>query len=163
MGKLFSIFITALMFLNSGCKNVYLKPTSTCIPLSSFDTLVISPFNIDSAFVEETQYKGIPHEIAIATVEQFKDYIEEYKMFRKTIISSDCADQAIKIDWKINSLIHNGGSFHVFFSGKIINCQTGETLYKFDREDINSISFRLSHQIADDLSTYMKAIMKCSK
>ena len=153
-----------VLFLGIGCTNMYLRPTSTCQPLSAFDTLVIAPFNGDSAFVEEGQYRGLPHDIAVATTDRLKDQIEISHIFSKVIQSSDCADRAIKIDGKIYSLIHNRRSFHVGIRGQIINCQTGESLYKFDNDDeSDSESFKLPSQIAEKLTDGIKAKLICVK
>jgi hypothetical protein len=163
MKKNLLICSMVMLFLSIGCTNTYLKPTSTCQPLSAFDTLVISPFNGDAAFVEEGQYRGLPHDIAVATTERLKDQIENSHMFRKVIQSSDCADRAIKIDGKIYSLINHRG-FHAGVRGQIINCQTGESLYKFDNDDeSDSESFKLPIQIAEKLTDGIKAKLICVK
>jgi len=153
-----------VLFLSIGCHNTfYLRPTSTCQPLSAFDTLVISPFNGDAAFVEEEQYRLLPHQIAVATTEQLKDQIEDSHMFSKVIQSSDCVDRAIRIDGKIYILSHKRRSFNVFSRGQIINCQTGESLYKFDKENNNSESSKLPHEIAEDLTGGIKERLTCEK
>jgi len=160
-----SIYIIVMLFLSSGCNNSlnhsYLKPTTVCKPLSAFDILVISPLTGDSVFVEETQYKGIPKDLANATNERLKEYFEENRMFAKTIISTDCADKAIKIDCKLNNLSHRSGRFHTVISGKIINCQTGETLYRFENDEADSQSFRLPDEILKNLSRGIRAKMDC--
>ncbi len=164
MNKNLVICIMVVLFLSIGCRNTYyLQPTSTCQPLSAFDTLVISPFNGDAAFVEEDQYKSFPHKIATATTEQLKDQIEDSHMFSKVIQSSDCIDRAIRIDGKIYSLIHNRRSFNVIVRGQIINCQTGNSLLKFNIENNNSQSSKLPHEIAEELTNAIKARLICEK
>jgi len=152
-----------VLLLNNGCINTYLRPTTTCKPLSTFDTLVISPFNGDAAFVEEDRYKGIPHDIAVATTEELKDQVENSHMFRKVIQSSECVKHAVKIDGKIYSLIHHRG-FHAGIRGQLINCETGESLYKFNNDDEqDSESYKLPSQIAEKLTEGMRAKLKCDK
>ncbi|MFA4918672.1 MAG: hypothetical protein WC581_05400 [Thermodesulfovibrionales bacterium] len=164
MNKNLVICIMVVLFLSIGCRNTYyLKPTSTCQPLSAFDTLVISPFNGDAAFVEEEQYRLLPHQIAVATTEQLKDQIEDSHMFSKVIQSSDCVDRAIRIDGKIYSLSHKRRSFNVFSRGQIINCQTGESLLKFNIENNNSESSKLPYEIAEELTNAIKARLICEK
>jgi len=153
-----------MLFLSYGCTNTYLKPTSTCQPLSAFNTLVISPFTGDKAFVEEEQYRSFPHDIVIAITEQLKDQMEDSHMFNKVIQSSDCSDRAIKIDGKIYSLIHHRRSFHIGIRGQLINCQTGESLYKFDNDDEqDSEIIKLPGQIAGKLINGIKAKLICEQ
>jgi hypothetical protein len=163
MNKNLLICIIGLLFFSVGCMstNTYLQPTSACKPLSAFDTLVISPFNGDAAFVEEDRYRGIPHDIAVATTDELKDLAEDGHLFRKVIQSSDCPKHAVKIDGKIYSLIHHRG-FHAGVRGQIINCQTGETLYKFNNDDEqDSDSYKLPRQIAEKLTDGIKAKLTC--
>jgi hypothetical protein len=124
---------------------------------------VISPFNGDAALVEEGQYRGLPHDIAVATTERLKDQIENSHIFSKVIQSSDCADRAIKIDGKIYSLIHHRRAFHVGVRGHIINCQNGETLYKYDADEQDSKSITLPGQIAEELTNGIKARLICGQ
>lgn len=163
MEKNLLICITVVLFLGTGCVNTYLKPTSTCQPLSAFDTLVISPFNGDAAIVEEERYRGIPHDIALETTEDLKDEVENNHLFRKVIESSACAKHAIKIDGKIYRLIHHRG-FHAGVRGQIIDCQTGESIYKFNNDDEqDDDSYKLPSQIAVKLTDGIKAKLSCAK
>ena len=164
MKKNISICIVTIFLLCGGCTNRYLKPTSICQPLSTFDTIVIAPINSDSAFVEEEQYRQLPHNIALAITDNLKDQLEDNHIFSKVIQSSDCVDHAIKIDGKIYSLIHHRRSFHVGIRGQIINCQNGESLYKFDNNDEqDSESVKLPSQIAGKLVAGIKAKLTCEK
>jgi hypothetical protein len=165
MKKNVLISIIIALFFSIGCVsyNTYLKPTSTCQPLSAFNTLVISPFNGDAAFVEEDQYRAIPHDIAVATTDELKELVENSHLFSKVILSSDCPKHAIKIEGKIYRLIHHRG-FHAGVRGQIVNCQTGESLYKFDNDDEqDEDSYKLPGQIAEKLTDGIKAKLTCGK
>jgi hypothetical protein len=163
MKKNLRICTVIALMLSIGCANKYLKPTSTCQPLSVFEKIVIAPISGDNAFVEEEQYKGLPRDIAAANTEQLKEQIEDSQMFKEVIQSPDCVDGAIKIDGKIYSLIHHRG-FHVGIRGQIINCRTGERLYKFDNDDEqDSKSIKIPRQIAEDLTKGIRAKLKCEK
>jgi hypothetical protein len=152
MNERILLCITTLLLLLVGCADRYLKPISTCQPLSAFDTIIITPFNGDSAFIEEAQYGHLPPRIALATTERLKDQLEDSHMFRNVIQSSDCTDHAIKIDGKIYSLTHHRRSFHIGIRGQIINCQNGDGLYKYDNDDEqDSEIVKLPGQIAGKL------------
>jgi len=142
------ICIIVVMFLNTGCSN----SNSACKPPGVFDTLVISPFNGDATWVEEVKYERLPHGIAVKTTEQLIKLLEDSKMFSKVIQSSDCVDRAVKIDGKINSLIHKKGNFTVKASGKFINCQTGDIIDYFENSNSDSKSDKLPNKIAEEVA-----------
>lgn len=165
MNKNITICIVTVFLLFVGCTNINktLRPTSVCQPLSAFDTIIIAPINGDSALVEEEQYRHLPRDIALATTNSLKDQIEDAHIFKKVKQSSDCADHAIKIDAKIYSLIHHRRSFHVGIRGQILNCLTGESIYKFDSDDEqDSEIIKLPGQIADKLVDGIKTKLTCS-
>ncbi|HEX9021057.1 MAG TPA: hypothetical protein VF903_07335 [Nitrospirota bacterium] len=161
------IFFAAVLFLCFGCVgsyNSYLKPTAGCQPLSAFDTIIIAPFNGDAALVEEEKYEHLPREVARAASEQLKINIEEDHLFKKVLQSSNCADHAVKIDGSIYSLIHSRRTFHLGVRGQVVNCQTGESLYRFDNDDEqDSDIVILPRQIAEKISEGIRAKLKCEK
>lgn len=167
MPKSTSIISIAVLLFYTGCVsayNSYLKPAAGCQPLSAFDTIVIAPFSGEGALVEEEKYEHLPREVARTTSEQLKVYLEEDHLFKKVIQSSNCADHAIKIDGKIYSLIHSRRTFHLGVRGQVINCQNGETLYRYDNDDEqDSDIIILPRQIAAKLTEGIKGKMKCGK
>jgi len=154
----------AVLFLDIGCAARYLKSTSpVCQPLSAFDTIVISPVDSSKVFIEEDQYRGLAPNIAVATTEQLKDQIEDSQMFSRVIQSLDCADGAIKVESKMFSLSHHRG-FHVGIRGQIVNCRTGERLYKFEYDDeSDSEAIKIPRQIAEKLTRGIRAKLICVK
>jgi hypothetical protein len=158
-----SICIIAILFLCGGCASSakYLQPTSVCKPLSAFDTIVIAPFDSESTFVEESQYKHLPNAVALASTDKLKDQIQDNRIFSKVIKSSDCVDRAIKIDVKFNNLIHRKREFNLEYSGQIINCQNGERLYTFNSREWADESMRLPGLIVRALVNGIKAKLTC--
>jgi len=164
MNKHTLICITASLLLCVGCASMDLKPTSSCQPLSAFTTIVISPFNADNALVEEDKYKDLPRKIAAASTDRLKDQLEDNHVFGKVLVSTECADHAIKIDGKIYSLIHHKRSYHVDIGGQVINCQTGEVMYKYRNSDEqDSESIILPDQIAGKLMNGIKDKLICEQ
>jgi hypothetical protein len=156
----------ALVLFCAGCAstNTYLKPVSSCQPLSAFDTILLSPISSDSAFVEERKYGHLPPQIASAATDNLKDKLEEGRAFRRVILSSNCATRAIKLEGKIYQLIHNKGKFRIGIRGQIVNCDTGEALYKFHKEDESDSEIRkLPKQIAGHLADGITAKLVCEQ
>ena len=152
--------ITILLFC--GCStNRYLKPISTCQSLAAFNTIIITPFDGDSAFVEESKYRHLPHNIARAATDGLKDRLEFNYIFPKVIQSSVCEDKAIKIDGKIYNLIHQMGTFHIGVRGRIIDCQNNKPLYLYEHDEENSENSKLPGQIVDKLYDGIKARLTC--
>ena len=148
------IYIMAIMFLSTSCTH---KRTS-CVSPSNIDNLVISPFNGNEAWVEEVQYKELPQRISVEATEQLKEYIEGTKIFGKVIQSTDCVDRSLKVDGKLSSLTHHRG-FNITFRGKIFNCQTGETLFRFDHNLSDSGAIDLPHKIMEKVAYDIENIM----
>jgi hypothetical protein len=151
-----------LLPLLLGCAKYYLTPVSACRPLSAYDTLIIAPFDGDSAFVEEEKYTHLPRSIANATPDHLKEKVEDTHLFRNVAISPNCADHAVKLDGKIYSLSHHRG-FYAGIRGKIIDCKTGESLYKYDKEEQDDDSINLPPQIASKLASGIRAKMACKE
>ncbi len=142
--------------------NTFLTPTSTCQPLSVFDKIVVDQFDATSAYVEEEQYKNVAPFIAAETPEKLKDQIEARHMFKTVIRASDCSGRAIRVDGKIYSLTQRHLQFHVGIRGQITNCETGESLFKYDSDDeSDSESVQLPGQIASKLADGVQARMTC--
>jgi hypothetical protein len=157
-----SICTIAMLILCTGCTNTYLKPTTTCRPLSTFDAIIIVPINGDSAFVEEDRYRSLPHDLAIAITDQLKDQIENGHMFSRVLQSLECSGNAIKVDGKIYSLIHNRRQYHIGIRGQVINCKNGEILYKYDNDDEqDSEIIKLPRQIAERITNGIRAKLIC--
>ena len=161
MKKNILIGISTISLLCCSSTNQYLRPLSTCQPLSAYKTIVVTPINGDSALVEESKYRRLPHEIAKATTERLKDQIEFNYLFPKVVQSAGCEDQAIKIEGKIYSLDHNKRSFHIGIRGRIIDCQNNKPLYLFDHDEENSENGKLPGQIAEKIYEGIKAKLTC--
>lgn len=161
MKKSILICIFTLLVFGNGCAGRYLSPISTCKPLSAFNTIVIAPFEGDSAFVEESKYKQLPHDIARAVTERLKEQLEFNYIFPKVIQSSVCVDQAIKIEGKIYRVDHQKRTFHAGVRGRIINCQNNIPLYLFDHDEEEFESSKLPGQIADKLYEGIKERLTC--
>jgi hypothetical protein len=161
MKKNLLVGITAILLFCGCSTNRYLKPISTCQPLAAFNAIVITPFDGDSALVEESKYRQLPRDIAQAVTERFKDKIEFNYLFPKVVQSSECVDKAIKIEGKIYTLVHNKRSFHIGVRGRIIDCQNNKPLYLFDHDEKDSESGKLPGQIVDNLYDGIKARLTC--
>lgn len=155
------ICILTMLVFGSGCAGRYLSPISNCQPLSAYKTIVITPIDGDSALVEESKYKHLPHDIAQALTERLKDQIEFYYLFPKVVQSSECVDQAIKLEGRIYTLDHNKRSFHLGIRGRIIDCQSNKPLYIFDHDEEDTESGKLPGQIADKLFEGIKGRLTC--
>jgi hypothetical protein len=156
-----SIFIFVILLFCCGCTNKYLKPLSTCQPLSAYKTIVVMPIDGESTMVEESKYRHLPYDIAKAVTERLKDQLEFNYLFPKVIQSTGCVDQALKIEGKIYTLDHNKRTFHMGVRGRIIDCQHNKPLYLFDHDEENTESGKLPGQIADKLYDGIKARMTC--
>jgi hypothetical protein len=155
------ICVFAVLLLCSGCAPKYLTPLTKCQPLSTYHTIVLTPFDADSARVEESKYIRLPHSIARTATERLKDQLEFYYLFPKVIQSSACMDQAVKIEGKIIYLYHTMGYFHVGVRGRLIDCQTNKPLYIFEHEEEDSNSVKLPVQFADNLFEGIKDRLTC--
>ncbi|MBI4767184.1 MAG: hypothetical protein HY787_21775 [Deltaproteobacteria bacterium] len=161
MKKNILIGIFSMFLLGSGCAGRYLTPISKCQPLSAYKTIVITPFDGDSAQIEELKYIHLPPYIARGATEKLKDQVEFYYLFTKVVQSPDCVDQAIRIEGKIVNLDHAKRTFHVKVRGRIVDCRSNQPLYLFEFEEKDSESTRLSGQIADTLLEAIKARLTC--
>jgi len=158
--KLTILSISILFFL-AGCADRILRPTSICQPLSDFDTIVIAPVNIDSVLVEEVIYKHLPKDIAVHINDKLKDELENSHSFNKIILSSDCSGKAIKVESKIDSLLNYRRDFHVMINEKILNCESGEYLYKFNLDESKEYIVDLSDKIARKIAAGINAKLIC--
>ena len=161
MKKNISIFSLTILLLCGGCVSGYLSPISTCQPLSAYKTIVVAPIDGDKALVEESKYRHLPHDIALAATEKLKEGIEFNSLFPKVIQSSVCVDNAVKIDGKIYSLVHHKRSFHLGVRGGIIDCRNNKPLYIFDHDEEDSESVKLPIQIADKIVEGIRARLTC--
>ena len=123
MKKNISIFSFTILLLCGGCASGYLSPISTCQPLSAYKTIVVAPIDGDTALVEESKYRHLPHDIALAATEKLKEGMEFNSLFPKVLQSSVCVDNAVRIEGKIYSLVHYKRSFHLGVRGGIIDCE----------------------------------------
>jgi len=162
MKKNLTVCLFTIFLLCNGCATTDKEAAAPpCKPLSAFKTIILAPVKSDSATVEEIKYKPLPKSIALTTDEILKDEIVNSRIFNNVIQSSECVDNAIKINVVIYSLLHNWGSFEVKFGGNIINCQDGESLHIFnDAEDDDESRFLAGH-IADNLFESIKDAAYC--
>jgi hypothetical protein len=159
MKNSYTIILIALFF--SGCAT-FLKPTTKCQPLSSFNTVIISPVTSDETIVEEKKYSQLPPQIAALATILLKEKIEDSRMFKNIIQSSECAAGAIKIDTKISSFIHRRG-FHATIRGSIVDCQTNEVIYRFQDVESESNSFKISSEIAQVITKGISKYYQCTQ
>jgi hypothetical protein len=161
MKRYFYLGFIAVLAVCSGCVSTYLSPISTCQPLSTYKTIVITPIDGGSAKVEESKYIHLPNYIAKEATERLKEQVEFNYLFPKVIKSEVCEDQAIKIEGKILSLKHYRKNFHVAIRGRIVDCQNNKPLYIFEHDEEDSDSTKLPGQIADKLFEGIKARLTC--
>ncbi len=161
MKKNILISVFSILLLGSGCAGRYLQPISTCQPLSAYKTMVITPFDGDSAKIEELKYVHLPRYIAQGASARLKEQLEFYYVFPKVTQSAECADQAVRIEGKIVNLDHAKRSFHVKVRGRIIDCKNNTPLYLFEFDEDDSESTRLPIQIGDKLFEGIKERLTC--
>lgn len=152
-------FVTLLTLL-SGCGSI-LTPSPECRPLSYFDTIIISPVASDETIVEENKYKQLPPKISALSTTLLKENIEDSNIFKHVSISSECTSGAIKIDSKITTLIHHNGEFHASIRGSIVECKTGDTLYRFKEVWSEKDGSQVSEKYANDISRSIKKHLAC--
>ena len=166
MKKLFFV-ICFLSLINSGCfiqkmHNKLFNPPD-CSKPAAFATVIIAPFGTD-----EVMFDGITEGKEITNIgsslkgitsrmeEQLNDKLTEYKKFDKIILGGNCVDGSIKIEGKVIELAHRHRTGYVMLvRGKILNCSTGESLYKFeieeDDDELHSVPDKIAREIAEEI------------
>lgn len=166
MKRLFPL-VCLLSMLLSGCfiKNLHNKLFNPpdCSKPSPFSSVIIAPFSTDEVLIEGISegkemvsigggLKGITNRIG----ETLKDKLAEYKKFDKITQGGECGDRAIKVEGKVIGLAHiHRTGYVVVVRGAIINCTTGETLYKFevkeDDDELYKVPDKIAKEIAEDI------------
>lgn len=149
-----------LLTLLGGCGSI-LTPSPECRPLSAFDAIIISPVASDETIVEENKYNQLPPKIAALSTTFLKENIEDSNIFKHVSTSSECTSGAIKIDSKIATLIHHNGEFHATIRGSIVECKTGNTLYRFKEVWSEKDSALVAEKYANDISRSIKKNLVC--
>jgi hypothetical protein len=131
--------ICLALFLCTGCFNKYLlDPTSSCVPLSKYENLIVSPIDGEGTIVPEAIHTGLPKAIAISATKELIEITEKEKLFKKVILSATCMDNSIKVEARLHSFLHNWGQFTVITKGRIIDCQNNAVLYSFEYKEKRS-------------------------
>lgn len=159
--------ICLLSLILSGCfvvnlHNKLFNPPD-CSKPSPFSTVTIIPFSTDEVLIEGISegkemtnigggLKGITNRIG----ESLKDKLSAYRKFDKISQGSECGDRSIKVEGKVVSLAHiHRTGFVLFVRGEILNCTTGESLYKFevkeDDDELYKVPDKIAKKIAEEI------------
>jgi len=156
------IFLLSLSL--SGCfimnaHNKLFNPPD-CSKPSPFPTVIITPFSSDDVLIEGIKEGGEMSDIAgglkgVANRigETLKDKLAEYRKFDNILQGGECGAQSIKVEGKIVYLAHvHRTGFVVLVRGKILNCTTGESLYKFEVKEDDDELYQVPDKIAREIA-----------
>jgi hypothetical protein len=139
-------------------------PVSGCKSLSSYSVVNLTPFDTSTTIVSAAMRDNVSGSLRGYVQEindQLRTKLEATKKFSRVTDGAECGGQSLRIEGKIVALEQDRSKLRVLIRGNILQCSTGEVLYRFEQDDTDSALLRTAEIIADRLVVDIANQMTC--
>ncbi len=120
------------------------------------------PWSIDSALVEENEYRHLVKEVSDEIGLGLRDRVGKLGKFERVVAAAECTS-GVRVESRVVSLIHHHRQYHFKVAGRVIECGTERQLHSFELEEESKEVASIAGRLADNITSELEEKVVCSR